>query len=179
MLYTRDLPKHLWAEAVNTVVYILNRTPTTQTPNSTPFEMWYDKKPSLDHIRLFGSETYVFVPKQSRTKLESKGRKLILVGYDKDSTNYRLFDPITKKITISRHITFNEATEVKLPRRNTVLVQLEDCRDENIQPLEEKEDIGDKQQPEEKQDKVQIEDKNEYYDQGKLYTLQNAMKLIL
>lgn len=30
MLYAKDVPLYLWAEAVNTTVYILNRTATTQ-----------------------------------------------------------------------------------------------------------------------------------------------------
>jgi len=122
MLYTKDLPKSLWAEAINTAVYVLNRTPTTQILNSTPFEIWHGRKPTLDHIRLFGSEAYVLTPKGKHTKLDPKGKKLILVGYDKDSTNYRLFDPVTKKITISRNVIFNETAEVKLPRKNTVLI---------------------------------------------------------
>lgn len=126
MLYTKDLPKNLWGEAVHTAVYILNRTPTTQIPNSTPFEMWYGKKPILNHIRVFGSEAYMLIPKQKRTKLEPKGKKLILVGYEKDSTNYRLFEPVSKKITISRHVVFNESKDLQLPRKNTILIQMDD-----------------------------------------------------
>ena len=39
MLYAKDIPLYLWAEAVNTAVYILNRTATSQAPNSTPYEL--------------------------------------------------------------------------------------------------------------------------------------------
>lgn len=33
---------------------------------------------------------------------------MVLVGYNDESTNYRLFDPVTKKIKISRDVLFNE-----------------------------------------------------------------------
>jgi len=72
----------LWAEAVNTAVYILNRTPTVQAPNSTPLELWAKKIPHLSHLRTFGAEAYVFTPDILRKKLDPKRKKMILVGYD-------------------------------------------------------------------------------------------------
>jgi len=40
-----------------------------------------------------GSEAYVHVPKQLRKKWDKKSRKMILVGYQCDSCNYRLYNP--------------------------------------------------------------------------------------
>lgn len=39
MLYAREAPLYLWAEAVNTAVYVLNRTSCARTGNSTPAEL--------------------------------------------------------------------------------------------------------------------------------------------
>lgn len=108
MIYSRELPLYLWAEAVNTAVYILNRTPTTQAPNSTPHELWTGKSASLNHLKIFGSEAYMHVPDKLRKKLEPKSKKMIFVGYEKESKNYRLFDPLTKRIKVSRDVIFNE-----------------------------------------------------------------------
>ncbi|GBP40447.1 Copia protein [Eumeta japonica] len=55
MLYARDLPLDLWAEAVNCAVYILNRTSSSQTPGKTPYELWNGTKPELGHLKVFGS----------------------------------------------------------------------------------------------------------------------------
>lgn len=110
MIKQKDLPRMLWAEAVNTAVYILNRTSHSKNPKQTPFEIWYDKKPDLSHIRVFGSTAYVHVPQQMRRKLDAKAKRLMLVGYNNDSTNYRLFDPDKRSVTISRHVVFNEQT---------------------------------------------------------------------
>lgn len=106
MLYARNVPLNLWAEAVSCAVYLLNRTSSSQTPNITPMEMWSGVKPSLDHVRIFGCEGYVHVPDQKRNKLDCKSHKMMLVGYD--HTNYKMYDSTTKRITISRNVIFNE-----------------------------------------------------------------------
>eukprot|EP00253_Pinus_taeda_P028323 PITA_28323 len=42
------------------------------------------KKPSLSHLRVFGCDAYVHVPKEKRTKLDSKSEKCIFIGEVKD-----------------------------------------------------------------------------------------------
>lgn len=87
MLCARNVPQFLWAEAVNTAVYLLNRTATSQLKNSTPYEAWTGKKPNLSHVKIFGSSAFAHIPKIQRRKLDPKARKYTLVGYEKDSSN--------------------------------------------------------------------------------------------
>lgn len=89
MLHPRDLPMFLWVEAVNTAVYVLNRTPSSQV-EKTPYEEWSGQKPTLGHVRAFGCTTYLVIPKELRKKLDPKSKKTILVGYDNKTNNYRL-----------------------------------------------------------------------------------------
>lgn len=110
MLHAKEMPLKLWAEAVNTAVYILNRASAKSGKEKTPYESWYHKRPDLSHIRIFGSEAYAHINKQFRRKLDKKANKLILVGYQADSSNYRLWDSKTGKIIISRDVTFNECS---------------------------------------------------------------------
>jgi len=42
-----DLPKNLWEESVNVVVYILNRCPTKVVKGMLPIEAWTSKKYNL------------------------------------------------------------------------------------------------------------------------------------
>ena len=53
MLSNSNLPKSLWAEALKTVVYILNRVPTKAVPK-TPFELFKGWKLSLKHMGVWG-----------------------------------------------------------------------------------------------------------------------------
>lgn len=66
------------------------------------------KKPNLSYLRVFGSEAYVHVEKQFRKKLDAKTKKMLLVGYQTESSNYRLYDPTIKYVLVSQNIIFNE-----------------------------------------------------------------------
>lgn len=108
MLIDANLPEALWAEAVSTSVYILNRRPSKVHDNVTPFEKFTGKRVTLKHMRKFGAEAYVHIPKIARTKFDSKAEKVIFIGYDGYSTNYRLYNPNTRKVIVARDVTFNE-----------------------------------------------------------------------
>lgn len=61
MLIDANLSNKYWGEAVCTANYLQNRLYTTAT-GTTPFERWYKKKPSLQHIHTFGSKVYAHTP---------------------------------------------------------------------------------------------------------------------
>lgn len=69
MLYAKGLPLNLWAEATNTAVYLMNRAGSSGTEEEkTPYELWVGKKPNLKHLRIFGCDAYMHIPKQLTTK---------------------------------------------------------------------------------------------------------------
>eukprot|EP00253_Pinus_taeda_P028451 PITA_28451 len=80
MLSGARLGQEFWAEAVDTACYLVNRSPSSGLENKTPREVWTGKKPSLSHLRVFGCDAYVHVPKEKRTKLDSKYEKCIIIG---------------------------------------------------------------------------------------------------
>ncbi|MBV8801912.1 MAG: hypothetical protein JO131_02910, partial [Gammaproteobacteria bacterium] len=108
MLKCKNLPKEFWAEAVDCAVYLLNRCPTRSLNNLTPQEAWSGRRPTVSHFKIFGSIAYAHVPDQKRSKLEDKSSKFIFVGYDARSKAYKLFDPLTNKIKVSRDVEFDE-----------------------------------------------------------------------
>ncbi|KAJ0448763.1 putative RNA-directed DNA polymerase [Helianthus annuus] len=110
MLHERHLPNFLWAEAVSTAVYVLNRSPTKALVNQTPLEAWSGKKPSVSHMKTFGCVAYGLVPAQLRRKLENKSEKCIFLGYSDQTRGYRLFNPNTKAFSVKRDVTFLEDT---------------------------------------------------------------------
>ncbi|KAL0839196.1 hypothetical protein ABMA28_017164 [Loxostege sticticalis] len=65
--------------------------------NATPYEVWTGKKPNLNHVRIFGCPAMVHIPKENRSKLDVKSRKLIFVGYSDCTKGYKFIDPETKK----------------------------------------------------------------------------------
>lgn len=101
MLLKSNLGKELWAEAVNTACYVMNRVPGSNK-TKTPYEMWFGRKPSVKHLHVFGQEAVIMKPERERTKLSEKGHKVIFVGYHEQFENtYRFLDPECGRIIIS------------------------------------------------------------------------------
>ncbi|XP_072061988.1 uncharacterized protein [Arachis hypogaea] len=85
-----------------------SRCPTKSIRDKTPEEVWSEKWPSIHHFRVFGCIAYAHVPDQLRKKLDDKGEKCIFIGYSTDSKAYKLYNLETKKVIISRDMTFDE-----------------------------------------------------------------------
>jgi hypothetical protein len=72
MLYHQQVDKKHWAEAVDTAVYLVNRTPCAAWPTKTPFEVCFGKQPDLSDLKVFGCKGFGHVDKSKRTKLDDK-----------------------------------------------------------------------------------------------------------
>jgi hypothetical protein len=108
LLKAKKLPKQYWAEVVSCAVYLLNRCPTRSLQAVTPEEAWSGHKPSVTHLRVFGCVAYTKILDARRTKLDDKSEKCIFVGYGDRRMGYKLYNPITKKVIMSRDIIFKE-----------------------------------------------------------------------
>ncbi|KAK1431533.1 hypothetical protein QVD17_07993 [Tagetes erecta] len=111
MLKEKELPIFLWAEAVSTAVFVLNRSPTKALINQTPIEAWSGKKPDVSRLKIFGCIAYGLVPSQMRRKLDNRSEKNIFVGYSAQGVGFRLYNPETKVIHTKREVEFLEKTK--------------------------------------------------------------------
>ncbi|KAI0996956.1 hypothetical protein K3495_g11228 [Podosphaera aphanis] len=98
MLEDSKLPVEFWDEAVEADAYLRNRTPTGPIVNgdcTCPEWAFTGVKPSVNHIRVWGSKAYAYVdpktlPKESRhDKLILRGREGVFMGYT-DPTDKQL-----------------------------------------------------------------------------------------
>jgi hypothetical protein len=78
--------------------------------DTTPHEVWSGKKPSLKHLRVFGCDAYVHVPKENRSKMDNKVEKCIFIGYKYGVKGYNLWNLETKKIFYSQDVVFREVS---------------------------------------------------------------------
>lgn len=108
MLKEKNLPNQFWAEAVATSVYLLNLSPTKDVMNQTPFEAWSGIKPTVSHLRIFGSIAYALIPSHSRQKLDEKSIKCIFIGYSTHAKAYQLYNPQNENLLTRRDVIFNE-----------------------------------------------------------------------
>ncbi|KAE8686024.1 cytochrome P450 71A9-like [Hibiscus syriacus] len=102
------LPKFLWAEAINTAAYLINRGPSVPLDGGIPKEAWSKKEINLSHLRVFGCISYVHIDSAERSKLDAKSNKCAFVGYGGDEFGYRFWDYENRKIIRSIDVIFNE-----------------------------------------------------------------------
>lgn len=97
-----------WAEAVDTIVYTLNRTCSRLLIHTTPFEAYTGLKPSVAHMRPFGCHVFIHIPKKIRKKLDPTSRAGFFLGYSDATKGYRVWDLEKKQVVISRDLLFDE-----------------------------------------------------------------------
>jgi hypothetical protein len=149
MLHASGLPKELWAEACNTAVYILNRTGPTPVEGKTPLELWKEESyATIGHLRVFGTECYVHIPKQKRHKWDQKSRLGRLVGYMGDKDGYRIWIPSERKIVLSRDVLFKP--EVTCNVRNNFIQTESLCPRTHVLPPQEVQIIQNHERDDEK-----------------------------
>jgi hypothetical protein len=104
------LPKSLWVDAINTTVYLTNRSPIKALPKGKiPHELLYGTMPRYRHIKTFGCAAYALKPHaKAEGKMASRSEKLWLLRYEA-TTIFRLWDPVKRAVRINRNVTFNKA----------------------------------------------------------------------
>jgi transposase InsO family protein len=104
MLLGRDMPKILWAEALNYATWLKNRLPSHATPDKTPYELVNKSKPNLALAHEFGTLVYVHIT--TGGKLEAKAEEATFVGVDQESKGYRIWWAAKQKVFIEQNVTF-------------------------------------------------------------------------
>src|SRR6185369_8117389 len=124
MLTESGLSKKFWCEAVAAYVHVWNRVPTLAVPNTTPFEVWYRKKPDVRHLRVWGCVAYVHIQRDKQDKLGSHMEKCIFIGYPDGIKGWKFYNPTTHKVVISKRADFDERYTYK--SFGTTLVDIPD-----------------------------------------------------
>ena len=106
MLNVKSLPKTFWAEVIACVVFLLNRYPTKAIFGRTPEEVWSGYKPNVSFLRFFRCIAYSHITKEHIKKFDDKSDKCIFIGYSDLTKGYRLYNPETRKLIMSRDVQF-------------------------------------------------------------------------
>lgn len=88
MLFNVGLSKEFWAEVVNIVYYLINRSSSTTIDCKTLEEIRFGSPASYTNMRVFGYLVYAHV---NDGKLELKARKYIFLGYADGVKGYKLW----------------------------------------------------------------------------------------
>ena len=83
-------------------------------------EIWIEKPVDYSRLHIFGSLVYVMYNTQEVSKLDSKSRKYVSLGYANGVKGYRLWDPTAHKVVISRDDVFAE-NKMQMEEHNSIL----------------------------------------------------------
>jgi len=61
MIHFSKVPKEFWAEAVNTAVYLKNRSPTVALKEETPYECMFGVNPNVSNLKIFECIAHVHI----------------------------------------------------------------------------------------------------------------------
>jgi hypothetical protein len=118
MIIDSGLPESFWPLAVCHSAYILNRTPTAAVKDMTPIEAFVrevfpedeNPTPNVSHLRVWGCDTFVLIPKEKRQKSEKfkdRSRQGKLVGYEAQNI-HKVYMLDTRKVERHRDVVFDE-----------------------------------------------------------------------
>jgi hypothetical protein len=110
MLKGTGMPARFWGEAVTTAVFLLNRSLTRSVEGRTPYEAWHGCKPDVKFLRVFGCKAHAKITKPNLKKLDDRSKAMVMLGYEPGGKAYRLYDPVAKRVHVSRDVVFDEST---------------------------------------------------------------------
>ena len=74
--------------------------------STTLKELWTGRKPSLGHVRIWGSPAHVL--RRDPSKLESISEVGLFVGYPRGTKGYLFYDPKEQRVIVSTNACFLE-----------------------------------------------------------------------
>ncbi|WKA11938.1 hypothetical protein VitviT2T_029385 [Vitis vinifera] len=113
LMFSMNVPKLFWGQAVLTAAYFINRMPSRVLKFQTPCQTLLKSFPTTRLIstvppKIFGCSVFVHINQQHRSKLDPRSLKCIFLGYSSNQKGYKCYSPVTRKFYNSMDVTFFE-----------------------------------------------------------------------
>ncbi|KAK8328008.1 hypothetical protein V6Z12_A11G221900 [Gossypium hirsutum] len=106
IMFTMNVPKYLWGEAVLTACYLINRMPSKILNFQTPLNTLLKAFP-LFHVpnlpaKIFGCKAFVHNHQPNQSKLDPRAHTCIFIGYSPTQKGYKCYSPTLRRMFLSR-----------------------------------------------------------------------------
>lgn len=113
-MFSMNVLKYLWGEAVLTDVYLINRMLSRVLKYKTPRQSLLEIYPHTHLVselsfRTFGCVAYVFLQPHTMSKIDYKSVKCVFLGYSNTQKGYKCYNPTTKKVFVSLDLVFDKS----------------------------------------------------------------------
>ena len=108
MMYKARISPVLWSSAVAHANMIRNRLPLTSRGGHTPFELFTNRRPRYENLRVWGCYCYKLLPNAKKIPGLPLRQRLIYVGETPDRIGFRVFNPLTYAFTTEYELIFDE-----------------------------------------------------------------------
>ncbi len=100
LLFDAGFPNTFWGWASDAATYLYNRVPHTANGDVTSYEKFFDKRPNVRNIRVFGTLARALLPQTKR--LDRRTGKRYIIGFT--DTGYIVYNPANGKTERSCNI---------------------------------------------------------------------------
>ena len=109
LMFTMNVPKFLWSEAVMTATYLINRMPSKILGMQSPCQLLLNNNDFVVPPKLFGCTCFVRDHRPSVGKLDHRAIKCIFIGYSSRQKGYKCWSPTDRRTFVSMDVTFRES----------------------------------------------------------------------
>ena len=108
LMFTMNVPKFFWGEAVKTAAYLINRMPLRVLDNKSPAELLLGSNDFVVPPKVFGCVCFVHDYINNVGKLDPRALKCVFVGYSPTQKGYKCWCPSERRFFVSMDVTFRE-----------------------------------------------------------------------
>jgi len=96
LLFQSKLPNFFWSYAVIHAIFLINRVPTPILKQKSPYQLLYGFLPDIHSFKVFGCLCFASTLLAHRSKLQSRARKSVFLGYKSGTKGYVLYNLDTR-----------------------------------------------------------------------------------
>ena len=93
LLLLGGFPMNMWSRCTLIDTCLISRLPFSVLKGKSPYELIYNEKPVLDHLRVFGCLCFATILNDS-DKMSSRSEKCVMIGYSNVKKGYKLYSLI-------------------------------------------------------------------------------------